>query len=129
MFRDCAELQYGNWLPLWPNRAVYKGYVRPEILYGMDALLLKESEIEILRRTERPMVREMCVEYSLGIERANYLMQMSCLNEAIDVLVISNSVDQYGHVLRREGGNVFRRAFDCVVESDIKRRLNITWWT
>ena len=35
-------------------------YVRPEILYGSEAWCLKESELGILRRTEKTMVRAMC---------------------------------------------------------------------
>ena len=33
-------------------------------------------------------------------------MQMLCLDEALDIIVMSNSVRWYGHVLRREDGLV-----------------------
>ena len=33
------------------------------------------------------------------------------LNEAIDQLAMANSVRWYGHVLRREGGQVLRMSF------------------
>ena len=39
---------------------VYRNYVRPAILYGSEAWCLKESEMGILRKTERSMVRAMC---------------------------------------------------------------------
>ena len=42
------------------KEAVYVSYVRPAILYGGEAWCLKESEMGILRRTERSMVRAMC---------------------------------------------------------------------
>ena len=35
--------------------AVYKSYVKPAMLYVGEAWWLRESEMEILRRTERPM--------------------------------------------------------------------------
>ena len=43
------------------------------------------------------------------------------LNKTIDQLAKSNSVCCYGHVLRREDGNVLRRALDFEVESQWKK--------
>ena len=40
--------------------AVYGSYVRPAMLYGSEAMCLIESEMGILWRTERSMVRVMC---------------------------------------------------------------------
>ena len=57
--RECGELLYGRF-PLMLKGAVYKSYVRPAILYGSEAWCLKESEMGILQRTERFMVRAMC---------------------------------------------------------------------
>ena len=36
---------------------VYESFVRLTIVYGIEALCLKESEMGILRSTERSMVR------------------------------------------------------------------------
>ena len=44
------------------NWAVHKSYLRPAVLYGSEALCLKESDMEILQRTERSMVSAMCVQ-------------------------------------------------------------------
>ena len=60
MFMECGELLHGRRFPLKLKRAVYKSYARPVILYGSEAWCLKESEMGILRRTERSMVRVMC---------------------------------------------------------------------
>ena len=60
MFRECGELLYGRRFPLRLFGAVCKSYVRPAILYGCDVWYLNESEIGILYRTERSMVRAMC---------------------------------------------------------------------
>ena len=46
--------------PLKQKEAVYKRNVWPAILYGSEAWSLKESEMGILQRTERSMVRAMC---------------------------------------------------------------------
>ena len=51
---------YGMWFPLRLNGSVYLSYVMPAILYGSEALCLKESEMVILWRTEESMVRAMC---------------------------------------------------------------------
>ena len=51
---------YGRKFPLRLKGAVYESYIRPAILYGSEAWCLKESEVGILRRTERFMVRAMC---------------------------------------------------------------------
>ena len=59
-FRECGKLLYGRRFPLRPKGAVYKSYVRPAILYRSEAWCLKESEMGILRRTERSLVRAIC---------------------------------------------------------------------
>ena len=59
-FWECGELLYGRRFPLRLIGAVYKSYVRPAIQYGSEAWCLKESEMGILRWTERSMVRAMC---------------------------------------------------------------------
>ena len=46
--RECSELLYGRKFPLKRKVAVYKRYVRPEILYGRETWCLNESEMEIL---------------------------------------------------------------------------------
>ena len=46
LFRECGELRYCRF-PLKQKGAVYKIYARPEILYGSEALRLKESKMGI----------------------------------------------------------------------------------
>ena len=58
--KECAELQHGRKFPLKLVEAAYWNYVRPSMLYGSEACCLKESEVRILRRTERSMLRAMC---------------------------------------------------------------------
>ena len=59
-FRECGEFLYCRRLRLKLKQAVYKSYVRPAILYRSELWCLKESEMAILQRTERCMVRAMC---------------------------------------------------------------------
>ena len=59
-FTECGELQCGRRSPIKLKWAAHRSYARQAILYGNEAWCLKESEMGILRRTERFMVRAMC---------------------------------------------------------------------
>ena len=47
-YRECGELLYGRRFPLKLKGAVYGSYVRPAILYGSEALCLKENKMAVL---------------------------------------------------------------------------------
>ena len=49
-------------------------------------------------------------------ERSTNLMFMLGLSETIDQLAMADSVHWYGHVLRREDGDVLRRSLDFEVD-------------
>ena len=85
--------------------AVYKSNVKPAMLYGSEAQCLKESEIGILHRTERSMVRAMSGVQLKYRKRSTYLMFILGLSHTMEQLAITNSVCWYGHVLRREDGH------------------------
>ena len=48
------------------------------------------------------------------------LVLIMCVNKAIDLLVMANSMHCSGHVLRREDGHVLRKALAFVVEGQLK---------
>ena len=126
--REGGELLYGWRYHVRLKRVVYKSYVWPAILYGSEAWCLMESEIGILRRTERSMVRAMCGVQLKDRKRPMDLMLLLGLNEMIDELSMANSVCWYGHVLRRTDGLVLRRPFDFDVDGQRKKgRLKRTW--
>ena len=55
-------------------------------------------------------------------------MFMLGLNETTDQLAMENSVCWYGHLLKREDGNILQRALDFEVEDQRKKgRLGRTW--
>ena len=60
-FRECGELLRGRRFSLRMKGMVYRTCVRSAILYGSKTWCLRESKMGILRRTERAMVRSMCV--------------------------------------------------------------------
>ena len=113
--RECGELLYYRRFSLWQNWAVYKSYLRPAVLYGSEALCLKESDMGILQRTERSMVSAMCGVQLKDRRRSTKMMFMLGLSETIDQLAMENSVRWYGYVLRRWDGHVLMRALDLEV--------------
>ena len=91
------------------------------MLNGSEAWCLIESEMRILRRTERSMVRVMCGVQFKNIKRSTDLMFMLCFNETIDQLAMANSFFWYGHVLRREDVYFLRRELDFAIEGQRKK--------
>ena len=92
MFRLFGELLYGRSFPLMLKGAVNGSYVRPVMLYGCETWCLKESEMGILQRTERSMVRAMFGIQLKDRKRSKDLMLMLDLNETMDNLAMANSV-------------------------------------
>ena len=103
-------------------------YVRPTILFGRVAMCLKESELGILQRTERSMVRAMCGVLLKNGKRSMDLMFMLGLNETMDQLAMASSVHWYSDVLSREDGHILRRALDFVVEGQRKKGRSKKMW-
>ena len=118
-FRECGELLYGQSFPLKPVGAVYWSYIIPAILYGSETFCLKESKMEILRRTERSMVIAMCGVQLKDSKKSKDLLLS--LNKTIDQLAMASSVCWYGHVLKRKDGHVLRRALNFGGEDQNKR--------
>ena len=75
--KECGELQYGRRFPPKLNGAIYKSYVSPATLHGREAWCLKESEIVILKKKERSMVRATCGVHLKDRKRSMDLMLMS----------------------------------------------------
>ena len=107
---------------------VYQGCVRSTMLYGSETWCLRESEMAILRRTERAMVRSMCGVKLLDRKNAEELMKMLSLKETLDRMEKANGVRWYGHVIRREDDNTLKKAMLMEVNGQRKRgRPKMTW--
>ena len=68
------------------------------------------------------MVRVMCGVQLKNRKRSTDLMIIQGLKETIDQLAMANSIHWYGHVLRREDGQVLRRALDFEVDCQRTKR-------
>ena len=79
----------------------------------------------ILRRTEKAMMRAKC-GVKLIEKKSQELLSLLGLKDILDGLARTSGVRWYGHVLRRDKGNVLRTAFDFEVEGKRARgRLNM----
>ena len=74
----------------------------------------------ILRRTQRAMVRAMCGAKLMEKKRTEDLMEMLGLKETAVQMAKTNGVRWYGHMLRRNDGDVLRKALEFEVRGKRK---------
>ena len=77
----------------------------------------------ILRRTEKAMMRAMCGVKMIEERRSQKLMNLLGLKDSLDGLARVSGVRWYGHVLRRDNGDVLRRELDFEVAGRRGREL------
>ena len=104
-FKECGELLNSKRFSLKMKGMIYRKCVRSAMLFGSQTWCLRENEMEILRWTERTMVRAMC-SAKLMEKNKNFLMEMLELKESVVQMVKVNRVRWYRHVLRRDDGHV-----------------------
>ena len=127
-FRECGELLRGRRFSLIMKGMVYQSCVRSTMLYGSKTWCLRESEMAILRRTERVMVRSMCGVKLADRKNTEELMEMLGLKKTLDRMAKANEVRWYGHVIREEDDNILKKAMMMEVNGQRKRgRPKMTW--
>ena len=89
-YKACGEIPQQKRLPPMPKWTVYKGGLKPGILYGIKAHLF-------------------------SWEKVKDFMRMSGFNEAIVQLAMASSVCWHGHVWRGDN-HVLRRVLDINAE-------------
>ena len=89
---------------------------------------LRENEMEILRRTEKTMVRAMCGAKLMEKKRTEDLMELLGLKETDVQMAKANGVSWYGHVLRRDDGHVLRKALEFEVRGKREPGLPKKMW-
>lgn len=126
-FREGEELLRGRY-SLKLKGKIYRTCIRPAIVYGSETWGLRESELEILRRTERAMFRAMCGVKLVERKNTIELMNMLGVKECIVKVVTANAVRWYGHVLRRSEDNILKRALTFTAKGTRARgRPRKTW--
>ena len=60
IFRECGKLFHGRRSSLRMKGMVHQSCIKSAMLYGSETWCLRETEMAILRRTERAMVRSRC---------------------------------------------------------------------
>ena len=81
---------------------LYCSCVTSAMLYGSETWCLRESEMAILRRTERAKVMSMCEVKLVNRKKMEKLMEMLGLKETLGRMAKGNGVRWYGHVIRRD---------------------------
>ena len=127
-FRECGELLRERRFSVRMKWMVYQSCVRSAMLYGSETWCLRESEMAILKRTERAMVRSMCGVKLVDRKNTEELMEMLGLKKTFDRMAKANGVRWYGHVIRREDDNILQKAMMTEVNRQRKRgRSKMTW--
>ena len=127
-FRECRELLRGRRFSLRMKGMVYRSCVRSTVWYGSETWCLRETEMTILRRTERAMVRSMCGVKLVDKKKMEDLIEILGLKETLDRMAKANGVRWYGHVIRRDDDNIQKKAMMMEVNGKRNRgRRKLTW--
>ena len=82
----------------------------------------------ILRRTEKATMKAMCRVKIIEKRRSQELKSLLGLKDTLDGLARASGVRWYGHVSRRDNGDILRRALDFEVAGRRRHgRSNMTW--
>ena len=120
-FRECEELSRGRRFSLRRKGMVYRTCVRSAMLYGSETWCLRESEMGILRRTERATVMSMSRVKLIDRKNMEGLMETLDLKETLDRMAKANGVRWYGHVITRDDNNILKKAIMLEVNGKRKR--------
>ena len=106
---------------------IYPSCLRSAVLNEGKTWSLRQIENAILRRTGKAMMRAMCGFKIVEKRRSQKLMSLQGLKDTLNGLARASGVRWYGHVLRRDKGDVLRRALDIkVAEKRGRGRPNMT---
>ena len=78
-------------------------------------------------RTEKPMMRATSGVKIIEKRRSQELISLLGSKDTLDGLARASGVRWYGHVLRRDNGDVLKRALNYEVAGRGRGRPNMTW--
>ena len=84
-------------------------------------MVLRETEMAVLRRTKRAMVRSMCKVKLVDRKKMEDLMEMLGFKETLDRMAKANGVRWHEHVIRRDDDNILKKAMMMEVNGKRKR--------
>ena len=94
---------------------IYQSCVKSAMLYGSEAWSPRENEMELLKRTEKTMMRAISGVKLIVKRKSQELMSLLSLEDTLDGLARVSGVRWYEHVRRIDNGDVLRRALDFEV--------------
>ena len=77
---------------------VYRSCVKSAMIYGSETWCLRESEMAILRRTERAMLRSGCEVKLVNRKNMEELTEMLGLEETLDRMAKANGIRWYMNI-------------------------------
>ena len=93
------------------NERIYQSRVTSAKLYGSEIWCLRKNEMAIMRRIKKAM-RAMCGVKLIEITRRQEFMSLLGLKNTLNGPARTSGVRWYGHVLKKNTGDVLRRALD-----------------
>ena len=97
------------------NEKICESCVKSAMLYGSETWCLRKNEMAILRRNEKAIMRARCGVKIIKKRKSQELMSLLGLKDTLDGLARESGVRWYGHILRKDNGDVLRRALNFEV--------------
>ena len=97
------------------KKRIYQSYVRSAMLYGSERWCLRENEMTILRRAKKATMRAMCKIKVIEKRTSQELASLLSLKNTLVGPARASGVRWYGHVLRRDNGDILRKPLDFEV--------------
>ena len=126
-WREISGLLVNSRIPLISRAKVYCACVRPVMMYGAETWPVTREIERMIRQNDCRMLRYMCqVRWEDRVTDEEVMRR--CGVEDVTEVVNRSRLRWYGHVRRREGGHIIRRAMDMAVEGVRPRgRPRKTW--
>ena len=98
------------------------------MLFGNEVWSLRQNEFDIQERTERAMVRGICRMNLSDRLKIKFLIDKLGLKEILETLAKASGVRWFGHVMRRNEGDVLRKELAFEIDSLKKKgRQKVKW--
>ena len=113
--RECREVFVWKKVFVKDEKKRYQICLRSAILKGSETWCLRKREVELLKRTERAMLRAMSGVKLIDQKSTTELMQMFGVTVLIERISRASATKSYKNVLRREESNVPKEALNFEV--------------
>lgn len=117
-WREISSLLVNKTIPLRNRAAVYKACVRPVMLYGADTWATTLEIERKIRSSDQRMLRHMAGVRLEDRVSSEVVRERCGVKDIIEELKLKR-LRWFGHVRRREGDHILRRAADMEVQRGV----------